>query len=84
MNDIQKLGYGVALAAALAVLGGCGGSDDPPPVTAQVPASASASTGGFIDYLMALIASAADGLEPVDVSMVSPPADETSDPAVLN
>ncbi len=84
MNDIKKIGCGVAFAATLAVLGGCGGSDDPPPVTAQVPASASASTGGFIDYLMALIASSADSLEPVDISMVSPPADDTGDPAVLN
>ena len=37
MNDIQKLGYGVALAAALAVLGGCGGVRRP---TARDGASA--------------------------------------------
>ena len=47
----------------------CGGGDDapPPPATAEVPASASQSVGGFIAYLQALVASMADMLEPVDV-----------------
>jgi hypothetical protein len=73
----------VLTAAALTACGG-GGDDSTPPATSQVPASASASTTGFIAYLMALVQSAADTLEPVDVSAVTPPADETSEPTPLN
>ena len=39
---------------------------------------------GFISYIQALIASAADTLEPVDVSKVTPPTDETSEPVAVN
>ena len=60
------------------------GNDSPPPATSQVPASASASIGGFISYLQALVGSMADTLEPVDVGAVTPPADETSDPQVVD
>ena len=75
---------GVVLCAA-AALAGCGGGDDtPPPATSQVPASASASIDGFISYLKELVASSADTLEPVDVSGVTPPTDETSAPAVVD
>lgn len=71
--------------SASAVLAGCGGSgDDTPPATSQVPASASTSIGGFIDYLKALVASSADTLEPVDVSAVTPPTDETSEPVSVD
>ena len=74
----------LALASAL-VLVACGGSDDtPPPPTAQVPASASQTVGGFIAYLQALIASAADMLEPVDVSTVTPPTDDTIEPQTVD
>ena len=70
---------------AAAALAGCGGGDDtPPPATSQVPASASASISGFIGYLKALVASAADTLEPVDVSGVTPPTDEISEPQVVD
>ncbi len=70
-----------------AVMSACGGGDDtpaPPPVTSEVPASASASTGGFIDYLKRLVASAADTFEPVDVSAVTPPTSETAEPDVVD
>ncbi|HUP07204.1 MAG TPA: hypothetical protein VMU47_08625 [Caldimonas sp.] len=74
----------LALASAL-VLVACGGSDNtPPPPTAQVPASASQTVGGFIAYLQALIASAADMLEPVDVSTVTPPTDDTIEPQTVD
>jgi len=74
----------MAIASAL-VLVACGGSDDtPPPPTAQVPASASQTVGGFIAYLQALIASAADMLEPVDVSTVTPPTDDTIEPQTVD
>ncbi len=70
---------------AAAALAGCGGGDDtPPPATSQVPASASASISGFIAYLKELVASSADTLEPVDVSGVTPPTDETSEPQVVD
>ena len=75
----------VLVLGAAAALAGCGGGDDtPPPVTSQVPASASASIGGFIDYLKELVASSADTLEPVDVSGVTPPTDEISEPQVVD
>ena len=76
----------LALGGALLVLAACGGSDNntPPPPTSQVPASASASVTGFIAYLQALIASMADTLEPVDVSTVTPPTDDTSEPVPVN
>jgi len=81
---MKKLAALAALGATLALAGCGGGGDDPPPVTSQVPATASASIGGFIRYLQALLGSNADALEPVDVSGVTPPADETSPPAVVD
>ena len=65
-----------------AALAGCGGGDDPPSVTEAVPASASQSSAGFMGYVKALVASSADTLEPVDVSGVTPPADEAGEPIV--
>ena len=73
------LASAVAVAATLAACGG-GGSGQPPPATSQVPASASVSIDGFVSYLKDLVASQADLLEPVDVSGVTPPTDETSGP----
>ena len=55
-----------------------------PAVTAEVPASASSSIGGFIDYLKALVVAMADTLEPVDVSKVTPPTDDTAEPTNVN
>jgi hypothetical protein len=75
----------LALGAALLALAACGGSDNtPPPPTSQVPASASASVNGFIAYLQALVVSMADTLEPVDVSTVTAPADDTIEPLPVN
>jgi hypothetical protein len=53
---------------------------DTPPATSEVPASASDTAGGFIDYLQRLVASSADTLEPVDTSAVTPPVDDTGEP----
>lgn len=74
------------MAAVLAslVLVACGGSDDPPAATSQVPASASESIDGFVAYLKALIVSDADTLEPVDVSATTPPTDDTSPPTTVD
>lgn len=76
------LALGAATALALTACGGGGGGGDEPAVTAQVPASASASTAGFMSYLQALLAATDDSLEPVDASGVTPPNDENSDPLV--
>ena len=75
----------LALCAA-ALLAACGGGDDDetPAATAQVPASASASSAGLIDYLKLLVASSADTLEPVDVSAVTPPTDDAGGPALVD
>ena len=82
-NGIKRLA--ALLLCSAAVLAGCGGGDGTsPPPTAQVPASASASIGGFIAYLQALVVSAADTLEPVDVGTVTPPTDETSEPQAID
>lgn len=70
-----------------AVLSACGGGDDepaPPPVTTEVPASASASVGGFVDYLKLLVVAMADTFEPVDVSAVTPQTSDTTEPDVVD
>jgi hypothetical protein len=75
----------VMMLCVAASLAGCGGGgDDTPPATSQVPASASASIGGFIAYLQALVVAQDDTLVPVDVSGVTPPSDELSSPVALN
>ena len=78
----------IALLMAAVALSACGGGDDdtpaPPAVTAAVPASASASVGGLIDYLKALVVASADNLEPVDVSAVTPPVDDAGDGATVD
>ena len=59
----------------------------PPPtpaVTAEVPASASSTVMDFINYLKSLIDAAADTLEPVDVSKVTPKTDDTAEPTPVN
>jgi len=71
----------------LTACGGGGGSDNtpaPPAATAEVPGSASASVDGLVTYLKVLIASAADMLEPVDVSGVTPPGSDTTEPAPVD
>jgi hypothetical protein len=81
----KTLVLAIGSAAVLAVLAACGGGDDnTPPATTSVPAGASASVGGWINYLKALVASNADTLEPVDVSNVTPPADDSGEPAVVD
>ena len=80
----MKKTFLAALMAAV-VLAACGGGDEaPPPATSEVPASASQSVDGFISYLRALVASAADMLEPVDTSSVVPPTDDTSEPQTVD
>ena len=71
----------VVCSTLLAACGGGGGDATPvPPATSQVPPSASVSIDGFVSYLKDLVASSADLLEPVDVSGVTPPTDDTASP----
>ena len=73
----------LAALAAAALLAACGGGSDPeetPPATTEVPATASASVGGFIGYLIRLVDSSAEMLEPVSTATVTGPTDETSEP----
>ena len=75
----------LAVCCSTVLLASCGGGDDDAPaVTSQVPAEASTSISGFIGYLQALVVSSADTLEPVDVSSVTPPSDDTSSPAQVD
>jgi hypothetical protein len=72
--------------AVLTACGGGGADDNPatPAVTAQVMPEASKSAAGLIGYLKLLVAASADTLEPVDVSAVTPSADDSADPAVVD
>ena len=88
----MKKNVWVSLMAA-AVLAACGGGGDgsyttPPPatpaVTEAVPATASTSVGGLIDYLKALVKAAADTLEPVSLAGVVPTTSETEEPRVID
>jgi hypothetical protein len=79
----------VSMLCAAALLSACGGGGDdsappPPPVTEQVPASVNTSVTSFIGYLVALLASAADALEPVDVSAVTPATNDAVEPDPVN
>lgn len=74
-------------AALLSACGGGGGDDSTPatpPVTEQVPTSVNTSVTSFMGYLVALLASAADALEPVDVSAVTPATDDATEPDPVN
>lgn len=80
---MRKILISALLAAA--VLSACGGGDDgPPPATEQVPNSASQSVAGFVDYLKRLVVASADMLEPVDVSSVTPPTSDSTDPETVD
>ena len=81
----KSLILALCAAAALSACGG-GGDDDvaPKPVTEEVPAGASQSITGFIGYLKQLVVAAADTLEPVDVSAVTPPTDDATEPATVD
>jgi hypothetical protein len=86
MTHVFRPVLGVLCTAAMLVACGGGGDDSPPPsppATVEVPGSASASVDGLIAYLKELVASAADMLEPVDVSAVTPPGSETNEPSAV-
>lgn len=87
MTHVFRPVLGALCAAAMLAACGGGGDDSPPPAppaTVEVPGSASASVEGLIAYLKELVASAADMLEPVDVSAVTPPGSEATEPAPVD
>jgi hypothetical protein len=83
MKKSMILALGVS---ALLVACGGGGDDSPAtaPPTSEVPASASMSVDGLVGYLKLLVAAAADALEPVDVSAVTPPVGDAAEPTVVD
>ena len=88
MNSGQKRVAKAAVAIATAAfLSGCFGGgdndDNNSSVTSEVPASASQSIAGFISYLKELVVASADMLEPVDITTVTAPADNMSEPEAL-
>ena len=78
----------IPLACVVIMLSACGGAgsgESPAPApTAQVPASASQSVEGMMSYLGVLIASRADGLEPVDLGAATAPTGDTIEPQPIN
>jgi ABC-type glycerol-3-phosphate transport system substrate-binding protein len=78
----------LAMAAVVAMLSACGGGNGAdtasPPVTAEVPASVSQSVTGMMSYLLALVAVHDEALEPVDVSAVTPPTNDTAEPMAID
>jgi hypothetical protein len=82
-HDMNKLW--ILAACVVATLAGCGGGGgEDHPATEAVPPTASQSASGFIDYMKRLVVSAADMLEPVDGSQVTPPADDTAEPTPVD
>nr|WP_316642470.1 hypothetical protein [uncultured Roseateles sp.] len=86
MNKLQL----ALIATSTVVITACGGGYDAPevmvppvitpPVTAEVPPSASATEAGLFAYLDALFKANADGLEPVDLSSFNPTLSDTTEP----
>lgn len=68
----------VALTASLAACGGGGSSPDTPPVSNEVPASATASPTAYSTYAGSLVKS--ETAEPLDTSKVVPPTSESAAP----
>lgn len=71
----------LAAAATVAACGGGGGDDDAP--ADRVPDSASRSSDGLVDYLLALIDSDADRREPASLDRFEGPTPETTQPREL-
>lgn len=76
----------IAALCASAFLASCGGSDDgPAPVTPPVasntpPASAAASTDGFIAFLKTVVPTRPETTDPLDVTGFTAPVTEVGDP----
>ena len=82
--NIRKIQVAASMAVLAGMLTGCGGrvDDTMPPPDNMPPASASASTDGFVAYAVKLTAASGDGSDVVDLSAFSLPSDG-SDTAAL-
>ena len=75
----------VAVLSAAAFVTACGGDyRSAPPVTSEVPSSATKTIDGFTAYLQELVVASADMLEPVDTEGLTFPVDETSEPSKVD
>lgn len=79
----------LATACLLTACGGGGGGETavpapPAPETAQVPASASGSTAGLVDYLMTLKANESEDSEPVSLAGFDPVTPDTEEATAIN
>lgn len=77
---IQRFHGALLALAAGALLAACGGggSDAPPAQDPNAPpASAGASSQGFLAYIASLAGGMFDNSEPIDVSQFSAPTDDT-------
>lgn len=71
-----RLRAALLAAATGTLLAACGGGDGAPPEDNSIaPASASASSQGFIDYIASLAGRMLDDSDPVDVSALTLPGD---------
>ena len=78
-----------ALVATTAALAGCfgGGSDEPAPPAdplAAVPDSATQSVSGLVAYLVALVAGGSDTREPIDITALTLPTSDNTEPDAVN
>ncbi len=75
----------VSIGAAVVLLAACGGGggDPLPAVTDSVPADASASAAGMVDWLGQVAATAPDDREPLDVAAFTPPQPDDTEPETL-
>lgn len=81
----------LSLFSATALLTACGGGGDytpppppPPAPTDAVPASASTSSVGLKDYLVALNAASADDKEPLSLDTFTPVQPDNTEPEAVN
>jgi hypothetical protein len=81
----------LAMAGACAALAGCFGGDDntaaapaPADPLAAVPAEATATAQGTVDYQVALAAASSETREPIDLTNVTLPTSDTTEPAAVN
>ena len=84
MTKLRRAGIVIAAVAITTTLASCGGGNDdgtpppaPPVATNMPPASASASSLGFIAYLKTLVVTMPDNTEPLDVTNFVAPTDDT-------
>ena len=88
-HSMQRLTTLLSVAAAALALSGCfgGGDDAPSPAAdplAAVPATASQTTAGTVDYLNQLAMNQSDTREPIDVTAVVLPTSDDTEPLAVN